>query len=97
MSKPALPLKTGNDKGALTVAPRLCLDGVIYDPLIAILAGLIGWWIDISDGRNFACPFYANVCDYRANTGGSISLGASPMQRTEASPVTAVGNTQTLP
>jgi hypothetical protein len=31
------------------------------------------------------------------STGGSISLGASPMQRTEASPVTAVGSTQTLP
>jgi hypothetical protein len=35
-----------------------------------------------------------NTC---LNTGWSISLGASPMQRTEASPVTTVGSTQTLP
>jgi hypothetical protein len=28
---------------------------------------------------------------------GSICPGASPMQRTEASPVTVVGSTQTLP
>jgi hypothetical protein len=31
------------------------------------------------------------------NTGWSISLGATPMQRTEAYPVAAVGSTQTLP
>jgi hypothetical protein len=30
-------------------------------------------------------------------TGSSILLGASPTQRTEASPVTAVGSTQILP
>jgi hypothetical protein len=30
-------------------------------------------------------------------TGWSISLGASPMQMTEAYPVTAVRSTQTLP
>jgi hypothetical protein len=33
------------------------LDSTFYDLLIAILAGLISWHIDMSDSWNYACPF----------------------------------------
>jgi hypothetical protein len=43
------------------------------------------------------CQDYRFEITIEEATGWSISLGASPMQSTEASPVTAVGSTQTLP
>jgi hypothetical protein len=32
-------------------------DGLFHDPLIAILSGLIGWKIDMTNQSGYACPF----------------------------------------
>jgi hypothetical protein len=54
----------------------------------SIVSGLVRWELTNKSFKFSLCLVL--------NTGWSISLGASPMQRAEASPVTALGSTQTL-
>jgi hypothetical protein len=56
-----------HEKGAevhLLQRRDLGLDGVFYDPLIALRAGLIRWRTDMSDRANHACPFLENGCNF---------------------------------
>jgi hypothetical protein len=41
---------------------------MFYDLLIATLSGLIGWRVDMTDRRGYACPFLGAGCNRRCRT-----------------------------
>jgi hypothetical protein len=51
---------------------ELGVDSAFYDPLIAKLAGLIGWRMDMSDLKKFVCHCYANWYKYRTKNATKI-------------------------
>jgi hypothetical protein len=43
-------------------------DGIFHDPLFTTIMGLIGVRANLSDMRDFACPYYKMRCDYKADS-----------------------------
>jgi hypothetical protein len=55
-------------EGHLPEPRELHSDGAFYDLLIATLAGLIDRRMEMSDRENYAYPFVANACNFRAGS-----------------------------
>jgi hypothetical protein len=58
-------------------------DGVLHDPLVTTLAGLMGWRLNMADERGFTCPFFGKECYCRAEslTASVITCSTSTARR----------------